>query len=106
MSFPFMLAGDHVTISAAGSSQSDAAIAGSAIVSVNAVATGEGVVLMAKGPRVISMVSNEDATESLYVYPWVGASINGNAANAPVDLPAGHAAMFVEIDNTHIIGMF
>lgn len=94
--------GDVSTMTAAGSSQSDAQPLAAAMVEVTAVTAGQGVRLRAQGPGTISVVSNGDDTEALNVYPWTGAAFNGKSANLPLVLAYGDAAMFVEISATKI----
>ena len=94
--------GDVSTMTAAGSSQSDAQPLAAGMVEVTAVGAGEGVLLRAQGPGTISVVSNADDTQALNVYPWSGAAFNGKTANLPLVLAYGDAAMFVEISATKI----
>lgn len=86
---------------AAGSSQSDAATMRAAHVQVASLTEGQGIVLRAGNANDMRSVANTSSA-SLYVYPPVGASFNGMTANAPIDLPAKSAALFIFVTGTKI----
>lgn len=54
-----------------------------------------GVVLVEGSYGSLKSVANNSTTVSIYAYPWSGAKFNGQAANAGLLLPPGHAALFI-----------
>jgi hypothetical protein len=96
------LLGDTATTqTAAGSAQADATACFAEHVQVATVSAGQGVILKPGNTSDLRSVANASDT-NLYVYPPVGASFNGAAANAPVDLPAKSAAFFFFVTSTKI----
>ena len=93
-------------VTAAGTTQGGATALPAGIVAVGTVTTvANGVILRAQGAGTIQIVSNEDSSEDLKVYPWSGAAFNGSTADAAMTVPAGKAAMFIEVTSTKIIAI-
>lgn len=65
-----------------------------------------GVILKEMPPGSFMSVVNADGTDSLNVYPWSGAALNGATADLPVTLPANSAAWFFVFSSTKIGVMF
>ena len=94
-------------MTAAGTTQGTATELPAGIVAVGTVtSSANGVKLRAQGPGTMSIVSNEDSADDLMVYPWSGASLNGETADLALTLPSGRAALFVEITATKIAAIY
>lgn len=92
---------------AAGTTQGGATPLPAGLVSFGTVtSSANGALLRAQGPGTISVVSNADSSDNLKVYPWSGAAINGGTADAPLELPYGRAALFVELTSTKIAAVW
>lgn len=91
------------TLSAAGTTQSDAAAVTAAHVYVTTVGAGAGVKLVAREAGFNFSVANAQGANALLVYPWSGASFNGATADLPVNIPANGAAWFKVVTATKII---
>jgi hypothetical protein len=65
-----------------------------------------GVILKSANAGALFTVGNGDAANTLCIYPPVGASINGSAANTPLCLPKQRAAYFVYVNATTINGIY
>jgi hypothetical protein len=96
----------NVAQPSAGTTQATASVCVADHVLVPSVGAGEGVILKPANADEIRTVANGDATDSLLVYPPVGCSFNGSAANTALTLPAGRAAFFVFITPTQINATF
>jgi len=91
---------------AAGTTQATAAVCVADHVTVTAVAAGDGVILKPANGGDLFCVANGDSTDSLLIYPPVGSSFNGTAANTALTLPAGRGALFIFITPTQINAIF
>lgn len=96
--------GDTVQgVTATGTTQATAAICPADHVEVTVVtASNRGVILTESAFGHIKSVINADSTETLFIYPWVGAAINGQAANLYLALPPGRGALFMCMSPTKI----
>lgn len=90
----------------AGTTQATAAVLISDHVHVPSVASGSGVILNPANGGEMFSVGNGDASNALLVYPPVGASFNGAAANASLSLPAQGGAFFIFATPTKITAIF
>ena len=75
------------TVTAAGTTQATALAVPSNRVIVSSVPSGTGVILVTTIPE--TRIFNRDASNPLLVYPPTGGTIEGLAANAPVQINAG-----------------
>jgi hypothetical protein len=85
----------------AGSAQADAAPMRADHVQVASASAGQGVIVRPGNSSDLRSVANASSV-NIYVYPPVGTSFNGAAANAPVDLPAKSAALFIFVTGSKI----
>jgi hypothetical protein len=86
---------------AAGSTQADATAAFADHVQIPTASAGQGVILKPGNTQDFRSVCNASSV-SLYIYPPYGAAFNGRAANAPIDLPPGAAALFFFVNTLKI----
>ena len=82
------------TITPNGNSQATATPIASKVTICPSVATGTGLILVAKFNR--ATITNADASNSLTVYPPVGGFINNNSTNTGVTIVAGDTATFTQ----------
>lgn len=90
----------------AGTTQATAAPMLADHVSVPAAGNGEGIILPAANASDWFTAANEDAVDSFFVYPPIGAAFNGKSANEPLTMPSGTAALFVFASPAKIICIF
>jgi hypothetical protein len=88
-------------IAAAGTTQTTATTCTGDHERVTSGSNGAGVILKAGNREDIRSVSNQ-TTNSILVYPPVGASINGTAANTAAVLPAAMGGLFIFRSTTDI----
>lgn len=88
------------TLACAGSTQTDAAVIGSSLVTVTGSDATKGVILPAAMPGDSVLVYTSAATNALKVYPPSGAAINAASANAAYSLTAQTAKQFVCLSAT------
>lgn len=103
---PFLSGASNTAQTTAGTTQATAARMIGDHVSVPSAGNGEGVILHSANASDWFTVANEDAADSFFLYPPVGAAFNGKAANAPLTMPPGSAALFVFTSPTKIIAIF
>jgi hypothetical protein len=89
-------------LSPAGTSQTDAAPITTKHALVASFTAGAGIRLLQKQSAEFEWgtIFNGDSEDAVLVYPWSGAAFNGQAANAPLTLPAGKGAMWVYLNAT------
>lgn len=93
-------------LAAAGTTQATATQLTADDVHLASVTSGAGVILrLANGGEKFS-VGNGDATNSLLIYPPVGASFNGSTANTPLTLTPQRAAFFSFVTPTKINAVY
>lgn len=92
------------TVAAAGTTQADATKIQHKHSLVATVAAGAGVVLQQdwSAVREQGTIFNGAAATALLVYPWSGASFNGQTADLPLTLPAGAGCHWVYFSTTNI----
>lgn len=101
---PKYIDGDwDASVSAAGSSSSDATTLPANHCWVDTVTSGQGVIIPAIAEGEVFSVANADSTEDLLVYPPSGASFNGATADAAITLPAASACWGRFVSPTKII---
>jgi hypothetical protein len=90
-----VIAGDTATgLAAAGTTQATGTLVTAGISMFTTVATGGAATLMNEGAA-RKVIFNGDAADALSVFPPVGGTINGAAANAAFSVPFGKGAMFI-----------
>lgn len=90
----------------AGTTQATAAAMLADHVSVPSALEGSGLALIPGNASDWFTVANAAASAGFFVYPPSGASFNGKAADAPLTLPAGMAALFIYTSPTTIMCIF
>ena len=95
-----------VTVTPAGTTQATATTLPADHNFCPTVTANSGVILKAANGGALFTVGNGDTANTLCIYPPVGASINGSAANTPLCLPKQRAAVFYYVDATHINGIY
>src|SRR5262245_62635356 len=98
--------GTYAEMSAAGTTQTDAAEITADYVLVTTVAAGSGVLLPAGNLSDEVVIVNGHATESLLIYPRSGGKLNNATADAALTLPANSAAHFIGINDKNWAAFF
>lgn len=93
------IVGTVATVSAAGTTQANAANLPADLNNVNVVGAGSGVILPAMNPGDEITVHNGQVTNALLLYPPVGAAINALGANASYSIAVATPLCFVECVN-------
>ena len=88
------------TVSAAGTVQGDATLLAAQINVVTTVATGAGVILPSSSANTLFWVRNQDAADTLLVYPNSSAAINSLSTNAAFSLFPGQPMLFCAASST------
>lgn len=99
-----MLGDFDVTVIAAGTNQATATVCPADHVQV--VSGTGGVILQEASYGTIKSVANNSTTVSIAVYPWSAAGFNGQTVNNGLNLPPGHAAMFICQTPTKITAIY
>lgn len=89
-----------------GTTQATATVMTADHVHVASVAANAGIILKAANGGEMFSVANGDASDSLLIYPPVGAAFNGVAANTALTLPAQRAAVFFFVSPTKINAIY
>lgn len=88
------------TVTAAGTNQGTAQSLTAQVSVVTTVASGTGVILPSSAANTLMWVRNDDAADTLSVYPNSGAAINGLGTNVAFSLFPGQSMLFVAKDST------
>lgn len=94
-----LLGSTTTAVTAAGSAQNDAAQLTADHSLITTCTDGQGVILPALTFGDLVSVSNGTAVNA-FVYPVTGGKFNGQAANAALELPPAHAALFIALNAT------
>lgn len=92
------------TVSAAGTNQSDATLIASDNNLITTASDGQGVILPSFNAGTI-WIANATAV-NVFVYPVSGGKLNGQTANAALELPPARAAVFKAISATDCLVIF
>ena len=98
--------GTYAEMSAAGTTQADAAEIVADYVLVSTVAAGAGVLLPPGNLGDEVVVVNGSGSEALLVYPRSGGKLNNAAADGALTLPANMAAHFIGINSLNWAAFF
>jgi hypothetical protein len=103
MAVPKSTKGPYNTLTAAGTTQADAALINADTVMVDSAANLSGVILGDQDQNGVVMIVNGVSNVEIKVYPKIGGKINNMTANLPVILSPNRAASFRAINNLDVI---